>query len=208
MRIASGLAVNVALTISFVCAVWVQAPDSTHSCGPRPLASGGVVATVLTLGLLTIVIVAIIAVARFVSLRRKRTTEVLILQSQLSDVVAREAVLQGLRINPRARVSGWRKSQVTIEVAGTSQRPSSARRRCESSARKRGDFGLTSIPWITSSSIHRGSRPQTRSFLVDSSQKPARASRQVSQTCPASRLGFGDSRRARWISFRCFSIHR
>jgi len=118
MRIASGLAVNVALTISFVCAVWAQAPDSIPSSSPRPLTPGGVVATVLTLGLLTIVIVAIIAVARFVSLRRQRTTEVLILQSQLSDAVAREAVLRGLRINPRARVSGWRKSQVTIEVAG------------------------------------------------------------------------------------------
>ena len=118
MRIASGLAVNVALTINLVCAVWAQAPDSIGSSGPRPLAPGGVVATVLTLGALTIVIVAIIAVARFVSLRRKRTTEVLILQSQLSDAVAREPLLQGLRINPRAYASGWRKSQVTVEIAG------------------------------------------------------------------------------------------
>jgi hypothetical protein len=118
MRIASSLAVNLAFIVSFVCVGWAQAPDAVGSSGPRQLAPGSVIATVLTLGLLAIVIIAIIAVARFVAVRRKRTTDVLILQSQLSDAVAREAVLQGLRINPRARVSGWRKSQVTVEVAG------------------------------------------------------------------------------------------
>lgn len=118
MRIAFSFAVNVALIVSFARAGWTQAPDSTGSPGPQQLAPGGVVATVLTLGLLAVVIVAIIAVARFVAARQKRTTEVLILQSQLSDAVAREAALRGLRINPRARVSGWRKLQVTVEVAG------------------------------------------------------------------------------------------
>lgn len=118
MRIASGLAVNVAVMVSFARASWAQAPDSIGSSGPRPLASGSVVATLLTLGLVAIVIGAVIVIARFVALRRKRTTEGLILQSQLSDAVAREAALPGLRINPRARVSGWRKSQVTVEVAG------------------------------------------------------------------------------------------
>jgi len=115
MRIAFSFAVNVALMVSFARAGWTQAPDSTGSPGPQQLAPGGVVATVLTLGLLAVVI---IAVARFVAARQKRTTEVLILQSHLCDAVARDAVLRGLRINPRARVSGWRKSQVTVEVAG------------------------------------------------------------------------------------------
>jgi len=41
-----------------------------------------------------------------------------ILQSQLSDALAREAQLRGLHITPRAHVSGWRRSPVTIEVAG------------------------------------------------------------------------------------------
>lgn len=118
MRIAFSFSVNVALIVSFARAGWTQAPDSTGSRGLQQLAPGSVVATVLTLGLLAVVIVAIIAVARFVAARQKRTTEVLILQSQLSDAVAREAALRGLPINPRARVSGWRKSQVTVEVAG------------------------------------------------------------------------------------------
>jgi len=118
MRIASGLAGIVALLISCTCGAWAQGPESIGLSGPRPLAAGSVVATVVTWGLLAVVVAAIIVVARFVSVRRKRITDVLILQSQLSDAVAREPLLQGLRINPRAHVSGWRKSQVTVEVAG------------------------------------------------------------------------------------------
>jgi hypothetical protein len=41
-----------------------------------------------------------------------------VLQSQLSDMVARESQLHGLVITPRTRVSGWRGSHVTLEVAG------------------------------------------------------------------------------------------
>jgi hypothetical protein len=118
MRIAFSLAVIVALIICFTCGGWAQSPDSSVSYGPRPLAPGSWIATALTLGLLAVVVVAIIVVARFVSMRRKRLTEALIFQSQLSDAVAREPLLRGLRINPRAHVSGWRRSQVTVEVAG------------------------------------------------------------------------------------------
>jgi len=60
----------------------------------------------------------IAVVARYVDTRRKRVQEAVILQSQLSDTLAREAQLQGLLITPNARVSGWRGVQVTIEVAG------------------------------------------------------------------------------------------
>jgi len=76
------------------------------------------IATILTVGLIALIVLVVIVIARFVSTRRKRITEALILQSQLSDAVAREALLQGVRINPRARASGWGKSHVTIEVAG------------------------------------------------------------------------------------------
>ena len=76
------------------------------------------IATILTVGLIALIVLVVIVIARFVSTRRKRITEALILQSQLSDAVAREVLLQGVRINPRARASGWGKSHVTIEVAG------------------------------------------------------------------------------------------
>jgi hypothetical protein len=74
--------------------------------------------TIVTLGVLAVIVLIIVAIARFFAMRRKQITDVLILQSQLADAVAREAPLQGLSINPRARAAGWRKSQVTVEVTG------------------------------------------------------------------------------------------
>jgi hypothetical protein len=74
--------------------------------------------TALGLALLVAIVIAVVVGARYASRRRKRIEEAVILQSQLSDVVAREPQLHGLVITPRARVSGWRKSQVTVEVAG------------------------------------------------------------------------------------------
>jgi hypothetical protein len=67
---------------------------------------------------LAIVVIAIVVGARYVSARQRRIDEAVVLQSQLSDIVAREPQLRGLVITPRARASGWRKSPVTIEVAG------------------------------------------------------------------------------------------
>ena len=74
--------------------------------------------TLLTLVFLAVIVGAAVVVATYVSRRRKRTDEAAILQSQLSDAIARESLLQGLHITPTARVSGWRSSQVAIEVAG------------------------------------------------------------------------------------------
>ena len=74
--------------------------------------------TLLTLVFLAVIVGAVVVVASYVSRRRKQTEEAAILQSQLSDAIARESLLSGLHITPTARVSGWRSSQITIEVAG------------------------------------------------------------------------------------------
>ena len=74
--------------------------------------------TALGLALLVVIVFAVVVGVRYISGRRKRIEEAMILQSQLSDFVAREPQLQSLVITPRARVSGWRNSQVTVEVAG------------------------------------------------------------------------------------------
>ena len=74
--------------------------------------------TLLTLGFLAVIVGVVIVVASYVATRRKRTEEAVILQSQLSDAIAREALLRGLHITPHARVSGWRTVQVTVEVSG------------------------------------------------------------------------------------------
>ena len=74
--------------------------------------------TLLTLVFLAVIVGAVVVVASYVSRRRKQTEEAAILQSQLSDAIARESLLSVLHITPTARVSGWRSSQITIEVAG------------------------------------------------------------------------------------------
>ena len=119
MRIASGFATTVALLMGSTVGSWAQGPGSVGSTSPPPPAAPGHSAsTILTLGFLAVIVIAIVVVARYVVTRRKRNEEAVILQSQLSDALAREAQLRGLHITPRAHVSGWRQPLVTIEVAG------------------------------------------------------------------------------------------
>lgn len=116
MRISPGLVTVVALLTG-----WVGTSLAQSSGAPDPMssaASTGSGRTILTVGILAMIAVAAVVVARYVSRRRKRVADAVILQSQLFDALSREAQLRGLHITPRARVSGWRRSQVTIEVAG------------------------------------------------------------------------------------------
>ena len=116
MRIASGLVTAVTLLIGSTVHSWAQ--GSTVSSAPSPTSGGGTAGTVLTLVVLAVIVIGIVVVARRVSARRRRIEEAVILQSQLSDFVLRETQLRGLSITPRARVLGWRKPEVTVEVAG------------------------------------------------------------------------------------------
>lgn len=117
MRIASGLATTVALLIGSSRSSWAQGSGATSPPSPSP-AAGSAASTVLTLGVIAVIVIAIVVGARYLAARRKQVEEAVILQSQLSDIVARESQLRGLPLTPRARVSGWRRPQVTIEVAG------------------------------------------------------------------------------------------
>jgi hypothetical protein len=74
--------------------------------------------TTLTLAFLAAIVTAVVVAARHLVVRRQRLEEAAIIQSQLTDAIAREAPFHGLVIRPKARVSGWRKSPVTIEVTG------------------------------------------------------------------------------------------
>jgi hypothetical protein len=118
MWIASGLATTIALLIGLTSGTWAQSPGSVSSTSPPPAAPGSTAGSILTLGFLAVIVIAIIAVARYVATRRKRIDDAAILQSQISNALAREAQLQGLVIIPTARVSGWRGAQLTIEVTG------------------------------------------------------------------------------------------
>ena len=118
MRIASGLVTIVALLIGSTVDSWAQAPGASSSPSPAPTSGGDTVGTMLTLVVLAVIVIGIVVVARRVSARRRRIEEAVILQSQLSDFVLRETQLRGLSITPRARVLGWRKPEITVEVAG------------------------------------------------------------------------------------------
>jgi len=118
MRIASGLATTVALLIGSTHSSWAQGSGATGSPGPSPAAAGSAATTVLTLVIVAAIVIVVVVGARSLAARRKQAEQAVILQSQLSDFVARESRLRGLRITPKARVSGWRRSRIEIEVAG------------------------------------------------------------------------------------------
>jgi hypothetical protein len=118
MRIASGLVTTVALLIGSTVHSWAQSPGASRSPTPSPTSSDPTTGSALILVVLALVVIGIVVVARRVSARRRRTEEAVILQSQLSDFVLRETQLRGLSITPRARVLGWRKPEVMVEVAG------------------------------------------------------------------------------------------
>ena len=88
-RIASGPATIVAFLIGSTSGSWAQ--DSVGPTSPPLAVSGSTVSTMLTLGFLAAIVTAIVVVARFLATRRKRIEEATILQSQLFDVIAREA---------------------------------------------------------------------------------------------------------------------
>jgi hypothetical protein len=116
MRIAFRLAAPGALLLGSTVDTWAQGPGSIGPTSPG--VSGSFANTIITLGILVVIAVVIVVVARYSVTRRKRMEEAVILQSQLSDALAREVQLRGLQIVPKSHVSGWRHSHVTIEVAG------------------------------------------------------------------------------------------
>ena len=118
MRIASGLVTTVTLLIGSTVHSWAQGAGASSVPTPAPTSGGSTSGTVLTLVVLAVIVIGIVVVARRVSARRRRVEEAVILQSQLSDFVLRETQLRGLAITPRARLLGWRKPEVTVEVAG------------------------------------------------------------------------------------------
>jgi hypothetical protein len=90
---------------------------STHRSWALGTGAAGSAGTAFTLILLAAIVIAVVVGVRLVAARRKQAERAVLLLSQLSDFVGRESRLSGLRITPTARVSGWRRPQVTLEVA-------------------------------------------------------------------------------------------
>jgi hypothetical protein len=70
------------------------------------------------LGLVAAFVVVLVIVAKGLDLKRKRETEAVLLQAQVSDALLRETRLGELSVTPTARVPFWSGSPATIELAG------------------------------------------------------------------------------------------
>lgn len=95
---------------------WAQAPITSPAGGTASSGGGpGTVGVVLVvLALLVIVGVGV----KMYDLKRRRESEAVHLQAQISDALLREQLLFGLPITPTARVPIWKRSPALIEVAG------------------------------------------------------------------------------------------
>src|SRR6266849_5992442 len=98
---------------------WVQtAPSPAMSPpAPPPAADSGstaIAAVVVVLGLLVIIGL----VVKLFDLKRKRESEGVQLQAQVSDALLREPSLAGLPLTPTAHIPMWTGTPATIEVTG------------------------------------------------------------------------------------------
>ena len=93
--------------------VWAQVP--AERAGTVAGTGNGSVAALS--GLVAAFVVLFIAAKRL-DLKRKRETEAVLLQAQVSDALLRQTRLGELSVTPTARVPLWSGSPATIELAG------------------------------------------------------------------------------------------
>jgi hypothetical protein len=95
---------------------WAQAASTpTRGLAPGSGGGGSPVAVVL---LLVVAFVILGIGVKLYDLRRKRESEAVQLQAQISDALMREQLLYGVPIMATARTSLWKPSPPTIEIAG------------------------------------------------------------------------------------------
>jgi len=102
---------------------WAQNASNTPAPSPAttPGDGGGtaIAAVIVVAGLLVVIG---LAVKRF-DLKRKRESEAVQLQAQLSDALLREPSLAGLPLTPTVHVPMWTGTPATIDVTGQVPRP-------------------------------------------------------------------------------------
>jgi hypothetical protein len=106
------------VTLAWAQAVPPPAPPSASTSSPpageASSAAGATAVVVVIVGLLVLVGVAV----KVYDLKRKRESEAVHLQAQVSDALLREQALFGLPITPTAHVPMWKGSPATIELSG------------------------------------------------------------------------------------------
>jgi hypothetical protein len=111
--------VTASLLVPFVA--WGQAvtppaaPPAGAPAPATPAGAGSVAAVVLlVVGLLVIVGIGV----KIFDLKRKRETEAVHLQAQVSDALLRDQSLFGLPVTPTAHIPLWSGSPATLEITG------------------------------------------------------------------------------------------
>lgn len=86
-----------------------------------PSPSGGTQGEGTAVGVVLLVVAVLLilgALVKILDLKRKRESEAVVVQAQISDAVLRDPTLFSLPITPTAHVPLWKGSPVTVEVAG------------------------------------------------------------------------------------------
>jgi hypothetical protein len=110
------LVATLSLLVLSAVQAWAQAVP-TPSPGSTPGSDGGGSPVAMVLVILAVLVI-LGAGVKLYDLRRKRESEAVQLQAQISDALLREQLLFGLPIMATARAPLWRRSPATIEVAG------------------------------------------------------------------------------------------
>jgi hypothetical protein len=110
------LLATLSLVVLSAVQAWAQAAP-TPTPGTTPGSGGGGSAIGLVLVIVAVLIILGVGVKLY-DVRRKKESEAVQLQAQISDALMREQVLAGVPIIATARTSLWRRSPATIEIAG------------------------------------------------------------------------------------------
>ena len=106
------LVATLSLLLLSAVQAWAQAT-------PTPSARSTREASPVAMALVILALLVIVGVAvKLHDLRRRRESEAVQLQAQISDALMRDQLLYGVPIMATARAPFWRRSPATIEIAG------------------------------------------------------------------------------------------
>jgi len=113
---------SVLATVGFltVCVrAWAQSSPTPSVPTPAVPTNGGRCATAIAAIVVVVGLLAVIGLAvKLFDLKRKRESEAVQLQAQVSDALLRDPMLAGLALTATARIPMWRATPTTIQVTG------------------------------------------------------------------------------------------
>jgi hypothetical protein len=93
-------------------------PVGAQTAPPPPPSTGGPSLVVTAVILVALIVAALVMIVKVLDLRRRRQSEAVQLQAQVSDALLRDAAIAGLAVTPTAHVPLWTGSPARVEVTG------------------------------------------------------------------------------------------